>query len=167
MRLNRLDGGKLRMQSHKKGVSVAVQRVGSSQVWAAVSLSLRQEEYDPAEYYIDYSEDFRCNISPLNDEAARAFEEQAKEDAAEARAEGKEHVCSWGGYIAQGTRHGFRLQQTPDRRVVVSRLEGCLGANGDVEGIIWAATLGVVLLLGGDGSQVETPGWKATECIIS
>jgi len=155
------------MKNHKKIVSVTVQRVGDSRVWVALSLSLRQEEYVPGEYYIDYSEDFRCNITPLNDEAARAFEEQAAEDAAEARVEGKEYVCSWGGCIVQGAHHGFRLQQTPDRRVVVSRLEGCLGVNGDVEGIIWAATLGVVLLLGGDGSQVETPGWKATECVIN
>jgi hypothetical protein len=154
------------MQSHKKVVSVAVQRVADSRVWVAVSLSLRQEEYEPGEYYIDYSDDFRCNIRPLNDEAAKAFEEQTAEDAAEATAAGEEYVCSWGGYIAQGTRHGFRLQKAPDRRVIVSSLEGCLGLDGDVEGIIWAGTLGVVLLLGGDGSQVETPGWRMMKCSI-
>ncbi len=38
--------------------------------------------------------------------------------------------------------------------------------DGDVEGIIWAATLGVVLLLGGEASQVETPGWRTTKCSI-
>jgi len=154
------------MQGHKKVVSVTVQRVGDSRVWVGISLSLRPTEYVPGEYYVDYSDDFRCNITALNDEAAKAFEEQATEDAAEAAAEGAEYVCSWGGYITQGTRHGFRLQQTPDRGVLVSRLEGCLGLDGDVEGIIWAAALGVVLLLGGDGSRVETPGWRTTQCRI-
>jgi len=154
------------MQGDKKVVSVAVQRVGDYRVWVGISLSLRTMQYDPVEYYVDYSDDFRCNITPLNDEAAKAFEEEVAEDAAEAAAEGAEYVCSWGGYIAQGTRQGFRLQQTPDRAVVVSRLEGCLGLDGDVEGIIWAAALGVVLLLGGDGSQVETPGWRSTQCRI-
>jgi hypothetical protein len=154
------------MQNCKKAVSVTIQRVADSRVWVVVSFSLCQKEYVPGEYYLAYSDDFRCAITPLDEEAGRAFEEQAAEDAAEALAEGEEYLCGWGGYIAQGTRQGFRLRKATDRGVIVSRLEGCLGLDGDVEGIIWAATLGVVLLLGGDGSQVETPGWKTTKYSI-
>lgn len=147
------------MQNQKKVVSITVQRVGDSRVWVTILLSLLQEEYISGQCHVDYSDDFRCNVTALDEEAARAFEEDEAELAAQAAAEGEEYACSWGDYIVQGVRHGFRMQNAPDRRVIVTRLEGCLGVDGDVEGIIWAATLGVSLLLNSD-VQVETPGWR-------
>lgn len=157
------------MQEQKKVVSITVQRVCDSRVWVAISLSLRSEEYFPGEYYVDYSDDFCCNIMPLNDEAAKAFEEDETWQKTIAAEEGEEYTCDWGGWtgwVVEGAHKGFMLQQTPDRAVILHKLEGCLGLDGDVEGIIWAAALGVVLLLGGDGSQIETPGWRTTQCRI-
>src|SRR5207237_758989 len=94
----------------------------------------------------------------------RACEIRGGRVSAKAAAEGAEYRCTWGSAVMEGAHHGFRLQKTPDRGVVISRLEGCLGMDGDVAGIIWAAMMGVVLLLGGDGSQVEMPGWRTTKC---
>jgi hypothetical protein len=149
-----------------KIVSVMMQRVADSRVWVAVSFSLCQKVYVPGERYLAYSDDFHCAVTPLDEEAARAFREDHAEMAAEAAEEDQEFVCGWGGWVMEGTHQGFRLRKMPDRGIIVSRLEGCLGADGDVEGLIWAGVLGVVLLLGGEGSEVETPGWKTTRYSI-
>lgn len=157
------------MQNQQRIVSVTMQRSDNTQIWAMVSLSLRPTVYMESEHYIDCCATFRCNIMPLNNEAAKAFEEAEAWDKASATEEGEEYPCGWGGWsgwVMEGVHKGFMLEQTPDRGVCVSRLEGCLGMDGDVEGIIWAAALGVVALLGGDGSRVETPGWRRTQCRI-
>ncbi|GIW80331.1 MAG: hypothetical protein KatS3mg105_2138 [Gemmatales bacterium] len=112
-------------------------------------------------YYVDYSDDFRCNIMPLNDEAAKAFDEDksvGKNHSGGGRGRIRPAAAEVGqGVVVEGAHKGFMLQQTPDRGVILHKLEGCLGLDGDVAGIILAATLGVVLLLGGEASQVETP----------
>lgn len=149
-----------------KTASVTIQRASDDRVWVGLAFSLRLADYREGEHYVAYSDGFRCHITPLDEEAARAFEEDDAELAAEASAAGDPYLCAWGAYVMEGAHHGFRKMGTTDRGVVLHKLEGCLGLDGDVAGIISAATLGVVLLLGGEASQVETSGWRPTKCSI-
>ena len=146
-----------------KTVSVSLQRLEDTRIWVAVAFSFRLG-YHPNSRFIEYASDFHCDMKPLNEDAAREFDEQAIEDATEDASEGEEYVCSWGGYIAQGVNHGFKDLGKPKKGVLVTRLDGCLGLDGDVEGIIFAARLGVLLLLSDGETKIETPGWKPKNC---
>jgi hypothetical protein len=155
------------MQNHDKIVLVTIQSLTDRGVWVTLSFSLCEEEYVAGEHYVHFADGFRCDIVPRDEDAAQAFQEDEAELRAQAAEEGEQFVCSWVGWIVEGVHKGFLLQRKSDRGVVLRRLEGCLGKDGHVVGIIWAATLGVTLLLEGDASVIKTPGWIATECCVS